>query len=186
VSDFDEVMRTRRSIGKVRADSIERATILELIELATSAPNHHMNEPWRFVVVQDEGRATLGTAHAAAYLRSHPDATAEVLTREAARFMRAPVVIVAIVAPASDDPLTIREDRDAVAAAVENLLLAAHARGLGAMWRTGTMADEPELLDALGVVAPQAVVAFIYLGLPAVDPPVRPRKPVTDVTRWFE
>ena len=186
MSDFDEVMRTRRSVGKVRGDEIDRSTVLELIELATRAPNHHLNEPWRFVVVQGEGRRRLGDAHSAAFLRTHPDASTEALAREAARFMRAPVVIVAIVEPAADDPVTRREDRDAVAAAVENLLLGAHARGLGAMWRTGTMADEPELLDALGVVAPQAVVAFIYLGHPAVDPPVRSRKPVAEVIHWFE
>ena len=186
MSDFDEVVRTRRSIAKARDDAIDRSTILDLIELATRAPNHHLHQPWRFVVVQGEGRRTLGDAHVAAYERTHPDASVEVLAREAARFMRAPVVIVAIVAPAADDPVTRREDRDAVAAAVENLLLAAHARGLGAMWRTGTMADEPELLDALGVAAPQAVVAFIYVGHPAVDPPVRPRRPVADVTQWFE
>lgn len=186
MSDFDEVIRTRRSVGKVRDDAIDRSTILELIELATSAPNHHLHQPWRFMVVQAEGRRRLGDAHAAAFLRTHPDASAEVLAREAARFMRAPVVIVAIVEPAADDPITRREDRDAVAAATQNLLLGAHARGLGAMWRTGTMADEPEMLDALGVAAPHAVVAFIYLGHPAVDPPARPRRPAAEVTRWFE
>lgn len=54
MSDFDEVIRTRRSVGKVRDDAIDRSTILELIELATSAPNHHLHQPWRFMVVQAE------------------------------------------------------------------------------------------------------------------------------------
>lgn len=186
MNDLRALIRTRRSVAKVRPDAVDPAIIRDLIDLATAAPNHHMHQPWRFIVVRGAARARIGAAHASAYSASHPDAGAEVLTREAARFERAPVVIACVVRPAADDAITRREDRDAVAAAVQNLLLGAHAHGLGATWRTGAMADERPVRSALGLDAREDIVAFVYLGVPALDPPPRPRRSVDEVTQWLD
>ncbi len=181
---LDEVITSRRSVGKVHSDPVGAQTLRELLELATWAPNHHLTEPWRFIVLTGDARRSLGTAHARAYARTHTTATSETIAREAARLERAPAVIVAVVHPSANDPVTRREDRDAVAAAVQNLLLAAHARGLGAIWRTGTMAHEHEVRDALGLDEPDEIVAFIYVGVPAVGTPARRRRTVDEVTEW--
>jgi nitroreductase len=94
-------------------------------------------------------------------------------------------VVVAAIVLGAEDPVQAREDRDAVAAAIENLLLAAHASGLGAMWRTGAMVDEPEVREALGLAPEDAIVAFVYLGWPPEDPPgPSPRRPLADVVEW--
>ncbi len=186
MSDVGEIIRTRRSVGKVDGGPVERAVLEELIDLATNAPNHHMREPWRFVVVQGDARRRVGAAHARAYARTHPDAPNTTLERETLRFMRAPAVIVAVVHPADDDPIARREDRDAVAASVQNMLLAAHGRGLGAIWRTGTMADEAEVREALDLAVEDEIVAFVYLGRPAIEMAPKPRRPVNEVTRWLE
>ena len=107
----------------------------------------------------------MGEAHARAVARVRQGLTPEGRAKEAALLDRAPVVIACCVVP-GEDPVRAREDRDAVAAAVQNLLLAAHARGLGAIWRTGTMADEPEVREELGLGARDAVVGLVYLGHP--------------------
>ena len=117
--------------------------------------------------------------------RTQPETDADGLGRARTRLLRAPVVIVVIVTTDPSDPVRAREDRDAVAAATQNLLLAAHGRGLGAMWRTGAIVDEPEVHDELGLHDDEAIVAFVYLGLPAVDPPVRTRRPLADVVDWM-
>lgn len=160
-----EAIHGRRSVGKVDGAELPRDLVRELLAAAIAAPNHHLTEPWRFVVLSGAARREVGEAHARAVLRERPDAPPEALERERARLERAPVVIACCVAP-GDDPVQAREDRDAVAAAVQNLLLAAHARGLAAMWRTGVMADEPEVAEALGLAPGEAVVAFVYLGRP--------------------
>ena len=99
---------------------------------------------------------------------------------------RAPVVIACAVAGAPGDPVRAREDRDAVAAGVQNLLLAAHARGLAAIWRTGAMADEPEVRAALGLGEHDALVGMVYVGRPLDGaPPPPPARPHVDaVTDW--
>ena len=179
-----DAIASRRSVGRVRPDPVPRAVVEELLAAAASAPNHHLTGPWRFVVMAGDARRELGAAHARAVARDRPGLPPEGLEKEAARLERAPVVIAAV-ALGSDDPVQAREDRDAVAAAIQNLLLAAHGRGLGAMWRTGTMVDEPEVRDALGLGPGDAVVGFVYLGHPAGPAPERPPRPgLDDVVVW--
>lgn len=166
----------RRSVARVRPDPIPRELVEELLAAGLRAPNHHLTGPWRFVVLAGAARAELGEAHLRAALRERPDLPPEGRAKEAGRLERAPVVI-ACCAVGAEDPVRAREDRDAVAAAIENILLAAHARGLGAMWRTGAMVDEPEVRDALGLGPMDAVVGFVHLGLPAEPPAPRAGPP---------
>jgi nitroreductase len=175
---------SRRSIGKFTSDEIPRAAIEELLLAATHAPNHHLTAPWRFIVLTGDARRTIGAAHARAFLRNRPDAGLDVASRETARLERSPVVIVCVVHTDPADAVRAREDRDAVAAATQNLLLAAHIRGLAAMWRTGAMVDEPEVAEALDIDSGDTIVGFVYLGVPAVAPPERTRPDLAAVVDW--
>jgi nitroreductase len=178
----------RRSINRVGDGEVPRQAIRELLAAAVAAPNHHLTAPWRFVVVTGDARRAVGEAHARAVARRKPDLPAAGLEKEAARLERAPVVIAcACAAPERDDPVQAREDRDAVAAGVQNILLAAEARGLAAMWRTGAMVDEPEVWEALELEPGDRIVAFVYIGHPAGPPPERagPRIHPDAVTTWL-
>ena len=178
-------IHARRSVSRVRPDPVPRDLVEELLAAAVRAPNHHLTGPWRFVVLAGDARRRIGEAHARALARAKPDLPVAALAKEAARLERAPVVIVCVVSSASDDPVERREDRDAVAAGVQNLLLAAGARGLGAMWRTGGMAGEDEVRDELGLGPRDAVVSFVYLGWPeetAAGPSARPG--LQELVRW--
>jgi len=74
----------------------------------------------------------------------------------------------------------------AVAAAVENLLLAAHALGLGAMWRTGPAARDPEVKKFLGFEPDQELLSFVYIGYPAIDGLLVERSSYEDRTVWMD
>lgn len=184
MGDELDVLLSRRSVGRVTTDPVPRDVVDELLLAATHAPNHHLTAPWRFIVLTGAARRAVGKAHAAAVVRQRPDAGTEVITRESARLERAPVVVVCIVRTDRANVVRAREDRDAVAAAVQNLLLAANIKGLAAMWRTGAIVDEPEVGDALGLTTDDAIVAFVYLGIGAVTPPDRQRQPLEDVVEW--
>lgn len=177
-------IRHRRSVGRVRPDPVPREIVAELLSAAVEAPNHHLTAPWRFVVLAGGARAEVGAAHARAVARQRPDVGQDAFAKEAAKTARAPVLIACVVV-GCDDPVQAREDRDAVAAAMQNLLLLAHARGLGAIWRTGAFVDEPEVRDALGLAVGDAIVGFVYLGWPLGPSPVRQERPGADeVTTW--
>ncbi|MGI9538757.1 MAG: nitroreductase family protein [Miltoncostaeaceae bacterium] len=177
---------SRRSVGRVLDEPIPRPVVEELIEAAIRAPNHGLTHPWRFIVLQGDARRAAGEAHLAARERLGPpieDATRE---KEASRFERAPVVIVCVCRSPSDEATVRIEDRDAVAAGVQNLLLAAADHGLGAIWRTGVMTDEEELREHLGLDAEDDLVGFVYVGKPAAQAKgEQTRRPaVAEVTEW--
>lgn len=178
-SAVDEVIRTRRTSLLVDPDDpIPDELIERLLELATWAPNHKRTWPWRFTVVTGTARHRLGEALAAVApsLGVPIDKVAKLRTKYA---RSAAVVLVWVKVDAQ--PMRAREDRDAVAAAVQNLLLAATSFGLGNYWAT-----VPEVLeDAVRRFAHlddgHDLVALVYLGWPTgtVAAPQRPRPQVT-------
>lgn len=180
-----QAIRDRRSVTRVADAPVDRARLEALVAAALWAPNHKLTAPWRFVVIGGDARDALGDAHAAARRRLDPSLTGEGALAQRALTRRAPHIIVCTVRHAGDDPVTRREDRDAVSAGVQNMLLAAHADGLGAVWRTGAFVDEPEVRAYLGCGDGEEIVGFVYIGVPDGDPPDPPDRPaVDDVTDW--
>ena len=183
-------IRGRRSIGKVAPERPSRAAIEQLLEAATWAPNHHLTQPWRFFVLTGEARRALGEAMARATVgdpATHPldEAARAAYERTAAKPLRAPVVIAVAVEPAAGAKIREVEEVAAGSAAVQNMLLAAHALGLAAIWRTGGACDEPAV-KAFFDLAPEAhLLGFVYVGYPAQEPPVRERTPAASLTRWL-
>jgi nitroreductase len=95
--------------------------------------------------------------------------------------------LIAVGVDMPDDPRVLEiENVCATAAAVENLLLAAHALGLGAKWRTGTAARDPQVKQFLGFAPDQSILSFIYLGYPELIPPAEERPSFADRTVWME
>jgi nitroreductase len=184
--DVMEALRMRRSIGKLGGDVADE-DIRALIEAALWAPNHRLTEPWSFTVVRGAARGRMGAAWAAILgneTKLVGEARDALLEREAGKLQRAPVLIVVSVRTDSD-PVVATEDFAAGAAAVQNLLLAAHARGFGAIWRTGEMAHRKEINAVLGLDEGDRIVAIVYLGQPAAEAPqARPRR-LEAVVRWL-
>lgn len=174
----------------MKKDPVPRELVERIIEAAVWAPNHHRTEPWKFVVMTGDGRQKLGSAYAEIASEKLTGVTeeekAQRLEKEKEKALRAPVVIAAVCAP-SDDPKVIRaEEKAAVHAAVQNMLLAAHANGLGAVWRTGEPAYHPAMKRWLGLESSEEVVGLIYMGYPDMEPPEGRRIPGTAKTVWLE
>lgn len=173
--DVTEAIRGRRSVGRLGGD-VPEAVVRELIELAAWAPNHRLTEPWRFTVVTGEARERLGALWgtvAAARSGLEGDARIDFERGQAAKLLRAPVLVFASTATAGD-PVVAEEDFAATAAAIQNILLGAHERGLGAMWRTGGIVREPAVKAFLGLEPADRIVGVVYLGV-AQTPPPQPR-----------
>jgi nitroreductase len=188
---FLNFLLSRRSIGRVLPQRPPRQVIEQLLAAACAAPNHHLTRPWRFVVLAGKAREEIGR-HLEAALRARlPDpaspTSVALLAKERTKLLRAPVILVVAAHPSPDPRILEVEEVAAGAAAVENVLLAAQALGLGAMWRTGETAYDPAVNAALGLDPGDAIVGFVYLGYPdpAQPPPARgPRAPFEDLTRW--
>ncbi len=171
-----EAIHTRQSIGQVKPDPVPRELIEKILAAAVQAPNHYKVRPWRFVVMTGTGREKLGEAMAQSARASRPDATEDELQKDRIKPLRAPVVIaVAVDKPGLTKAKEI-ENVCAAAAAVQNMLLAAHALGLAAMWRTGPSATDPAIKRFFGWEPDQHLIGFVYVGYPQHEaaPPLRP------------
>lgn len=184
--DVLEAISTRQSIKKVLPDPVPHAVIEHLLAAAVQAPNHHKVRPWRFVVLTGAAREKLGAVMAASLQRLQPDLPESALEIERAKALRAPLLI-AVGVDQPDDPRVVEiENICAAAAAAQNLLLAAHALGLGAIWRTGAAATDPAVKDFLGFAPEQHIIAIIYIGYPDGDRPLPQRPSFEERTVWME
>lgn len=179
-----DAIRSRRSIGKCSDVVPERSLIEQILEAATWAPNHKQTEPWRFVVLAGEARETLGDAmgRAEAAKVEDPEAARAAYEKAVKKPLRAPYVIAAYAVP--DPALPRVEEIAATAAAVQNMLLAAHALGLAAMWRTGAPVFSDEVRAYLGMPDNAEMLGTIYVGYPNMAAPVRQRRSLDDVVEW--
>lgn len=167
-----ETIKRRRSIGKMTGERPARTQIERVLEAGTHAPNHHKVEPWKFFVLAGQARAELGEVMArslSARLEdtSSPKAQA-IVAKERGKLLRSPVVIVVAAEQPEQPQVLAIENIEAVAAAVENMLLTAEELGLAAMWRTGDAASDPQVKAWLGLAPAEHIVAFLYLGFPAI------------------
>ncbi|WP_199615260.1 nitroreductase family protein [Paenibacillus alkalitolerans] len=181
-----DVIRTRRSIGRVKEDDIDRGVIQQLLDAAVCAPNHKRTVPWKFFVMAGKGRSRLGHAYAEIYRADHPDADEAALEKQRAKAYRAPVVIAAACVPSKAASVIELEEYAAVYAAIQNLLLAAHSLGLGAIWRTGEPAYSTLMNQAFGLDSRAKVLGLIYIGIPDMEPPRISCTPAAEKTVWIE
>jgi nitroreductase len=179
-------LRERRSLGRVKRDEVPRERIEQVIEAATWAPSHHNTQPWRFVVMTGEGRRLLGEGYANVYTATTGEQDAEKREKEVKKAFRAPVVIAAICSPSDDPRAVIQEELAAAQVAVQNLLLAAHAVGLGAIWRSGAPMFHQAMREQFKLREDEQIVGFIYAGYPDMTPNAPSRRSVEEVTEWVQ
>jgi nitroreductase len=178
---YDAIM-TRRSVGKTTGERPDRETIQKLIRAAVAAPNHHLTEPWRFLVLTGSALEEFGEAWATGAEREGKDPAG--LKDKA---LRAPVIIAVIEKPKGHLPKVIEvEEHHAVGAAMQNMLLAAHEMGLAAMLRTGPAAHIKECHDFIGLGDDELVAGYVYVGYPPEGfTKGPPRKtPAEELTEW--
>jgi nitroreductase len=177
----ERVIRTRRTSLLVDPDRpVDPGMVQRLIGSAIWAPNHKRTWPWRFTVLTGDSRRRLGEAFSQVGAELGMDPIK--VEKQRTKYLRSPVVLLVWVG-GSTDPVRRREDRDATAAAVQNLLLAATANGLASYWASISDDFYPVAREMAGLDDTHDLVALVYLGHPRGEAAV-PARPVPDVT-WL-
>lgn len=176
------LVRERRTHLLVDADDpVPVELIRELCDLATWAPNHKKTWPWRFACFTGDGRSRLGEAFVADMVAADVGDEGK-RTKTAGKYRRAPAVVV-VGCAAHEHPTFHDENRDAVAAGIQNLLLGATAAGLASFWSTPPVMSGATTLELCGFDPDDRIIGVIYLGWPtsAVEAPERPAAPFVHV-----
>ena len=185
--DIHEAIRTRRTIAKFTDEPVPPETLVDLLSAGIWAPNHHLTEPWRFVIIGPETRHELAGRFADLKASKVPaeDVARRVRVRgEHERKFRSIPTIVAVAAACGNDEIGRREDFAATACAVQNIQLAAWAEGIGVKWSTSGLIRDPLAYRLLDIDPAQyEIIGLLFIGYPA-EIPVRDRKrPLSEVIR---
>lgn len=184
-----QTIKRRRSIGKMTSEVPNREQIERMLEAATHAPNHHKVQPWRFFVLAGHAREELGAVMADALAARLGETTSDkaqaLLNKERGKLLRAPIIIIAAAEQPKLSNVLAIENIEATAAAVENMLLTAEEMGLACMWRTGDAAYDPRIKAWLGLAPEDHIVAFVYVGYPAIPHLERRPIPFAEKTIWL-
>ncbi|MCW1969043.1 MAG: nitroreductase family protein [Anaerolineae bacterium] len=188
-------MLPRRMIRQYTTQAVSPEVIERILSAAITAPSPHNRQPWRFAVLRGPARQRLATAMGDKLWadRLRDGDAAEVIARDVARSSQrinsAPVAILACLSMSEMDiyPDARRAAAErwmagqAVACAVQNLLITAAATGLGACWMCAPLFCPDLVVSTLGLPADWEPQALITLGYPADTGRDRGRKPLSDV-----
>lgn len=195
-SDLTTLIASRRSVRRYRDEPVAKEIVQRLVRAASAAPSAHNRQPWRFVVVTeppDKERLAraMGERLGADRARDGDDAEAirQDVSRSFARISGAPVLILVTLTLGEMDSYPDAKRREAeylmavqsTAMATQNLLLAAHAEGLGACWLCAPLFCADTVRDALGLAAELQPQGLVTLGYPAQPGKERPRKALDDI-----
>jgi F420 biosynthesis protein FbiB-like protein len=197
---FEELIRGRRSVRRMRPDPLPRALIEQVLDAARWAPSPHGTQPWRFAVLQKRGiRERMADAMAESWQQNlamdgqTPDVVAARLAGSRRRMLEAPALILVSLVTGDLDryPDDLRQRAEftmaiqSLGAAVQNMLLAAYQLGIDGGWMCAPLFCPEIVRDALDLPSNHIPHALIPLGYAAADPKRRPRRPLSDlITRW--
>jgi nitroreductase len=184
-----DCIRTRRTVKAFTGEAVPRAQLERWLELACWAPTHRLTQPWRFAVLDQPAIARLG-----GFLQGEPAIAAVPDPAKGAAKLaklreRLPTLgaLVQVGWKRDADPAIDLEEHAAASAAVQNLLLAAHADGWAAFWSTNPALGHPATLRWCGLdPASEGFVASLWLGRATPPlPPAPPRALLATRVRWL-
>ena len=184
-----DCIRSRRTVKTYTGEAIPRAQLERWLELACLAPTHRLTQPWRFAVLDQPAIARLGV-----FLRAEPAIAgvpdpAKGAAKLAKLLERLPSLgaMVQVTWMRDADPAIDLEEHAAASAAVQNLLLAAHADGWAGFWSTTAALGHPATLRWCGLdPATEGFLGSVWLGRSAQAPPPAPaRVPLAARVHWL-
>jgi F420 biosynthesis protein FbiB-like protein len=198
LTDFRQLAQTRRSIRVFEDRPVPEELLGDLLTIATWSPSAHNRQPWRFGVVVEHALLERLASRMGQRLRADlaadgvpEDLIAQDITRSYARITGAAALICLCMSMMDMDryPDDRRNEAErlmavqSVAMVGQNLLLAAHAAGLGACWLCAPLFCPDVVQSVLDFPADWEPQAFITLGYPA-QTPVRTREPLETRVLW--
>jgi nitroreductase len=206
MSDYERFLAlacARRSVRRFSDRGVSRENVLRVLEAARWAPSNHNRQPWRFIVLEDRNRIIRLAERVAAELTGRLESLPEVasghageLAQHATCFSGAAVlIVVAHKRPASfsrallqglAQPELVSGEPLSAAMAVQNLLLASHALGLGACVLTAPLLVGGLIASEVSLPAGHELTCLVALGYPDEIPVVPRRKRIEQIVTFTQ
>ena len=178
IMDIDSAIKGRRSIRTYKSDEIDEKLVRDIIEAATYAPSAKNGQQWRFTVLTGDSKNKFTDM----YRSELGKLTLDVGSSFGSCTMMEEAPVVIVVWNTNERGWTT--EIHSVSAAIQNLLLKAHALGLGTCWIGDIFYTYEAIMNYFK--KPWKLLAAITMGWPDVNPGPRPRLSVDDVTEFFD
>ena len=180
-----DALLTRNSQAQLEGPEPTTEQIEIMVRAGLRAADHGWLQPTRFVCIQGEARQKLGEI----FLHSQRDwqnLSEEKQKKLLNAPLRAPLIIAVISTAKPHMKIPVQEQWFASAAAAQNVLNAAWALQLGAIWRTGDVAFNPQVSAKLGLGNHEHIIGFIYIGHAKGEPKKLPVLNVHDFMQQWQ
>ena len=189
VDNLNNIIRNRRSVfpKDYTDERIDDKIIWQLLENANWAPTHKLTEPWRFKVFCDEGLKKFAEYQAQKY-HDACFGKSDYLEKKYHKLLNNPLKCSHIISigmhRAKDSPVPEIEEIEAISCAVQNILLSAHAYGLGAYWASGGITYDETVKRFFDLNDDDKLLGFIYLGVASTDDVEGKRTSIKSKVGW--
>ena len=180
-----KAIQTRNSVAHLTEPAPSSEEMEEVYKCALRAPDHAWQRPWKFIEITGDARKKLGNSFVEASIALGEEMTDELREKLEKAPFRAPMVIV-LTADIKEHPKVPKiEQIISLGASAQNILLALHDIGYSAIWRTGKMAFNQNITDALELPSHYEVIGYLYVGTPSGNIKSIPEIDINDhLTRW--
>ena len=168
----------RRSAAQLTEPGPTREQLELILQAGATVPDHGKLKPYRFVVVQGDARARFGDALAAAAVEQTPDLGPPVQEKLRQKAFFAPALVALIFSPRAGAKIPEWEQLSTASCTGYAIALAAHALGLGAVWKTANALDGAQLRALLALSAGERLLGWVNLGHHTRPLPAGRREPV--------
>lgn len=166
-------LHSRNSVNLLCEPGPNKEQLNNIIKAGVRACDHGWLRPWKYIIIEGEARnkfgALLEKTKFSMEQRALSSAESEKIRNKA---LRAPIII-AVVAKVVEHPKVPEiEQIMSAAASAQMMMTAAHAQGIGAIWRSGALMFEKTMHHGLNLNDNDSLVGFIYLGTPKATKPL--------------
>lgn len=162
--DALELLLNRRSASRLTTPAPAGTMLDNIINAGLRAPDHGALQPWRFILIENEGLERFSQLlQQAARMDDLDDAAIE---KAGQAPFRAPLIITVVAHCSENVKIPHWEQVVSAGCAVQAMQMAALAQGFNGIWRSGAWTHHGAVREAFGCRSQDEIVGFLYLGTP--------------------
>ncbi len=181
--DSIELLLTRQSSPQLVAPAPDNTALDTILKAGMRVPDHGGLTPWHFTIVAGNGLQKLSDIFVSAFKSKGVEQAK--LDKAAKMPFRAPLIIVVSTRISEHEKVPKQEQIISAGCCVHAMQMAAFALGYGAIWRTGELAYNTEVKQALAIKPSDEIVGYLYLGTPAKTFTKKPSKNYTRLVSYL-
>ena len=186
--NLTEIIKGRRSIHRFQDREVSPQLITELLDTAVWAPNYHLTEPWRFIIVHgDDAKEKL--AQTVKTIRASKETDPEkqkAIAEKVYKKIKSNPMYLIVVMKEDDNPRVKEDDFAATCCLIQNFSLLAWEKEIGMTWHSYGWLDDPIFREAYGIAPNERAICNMHMGYPEIIPTPQERKSAKELVTIFE